>query len=83
MGAPLLTTLGLYKPGADEIRDIAANLEPERLGVSAEADRGAPIVGGDSMVESGNGRVLAIRRAYEQGGEPADRYPRESWTGRA
>ncbi len=64
----------------EQIRDIATNLEPERLGVSAEADRGAPIVGGDSMVESGNGRVLAIRRAYEQGGEAADRY--RDWLGR-
>ena len=64
----------------EQIREIAANLEPERLGVSAEADRGAPIVGGDSMVESGNGRVLAIRRAYEQGGEAAERY--RDWLGR-
>jgi hypothetical protein len=57
-----------------QIRDIAANLDPERLGFSAEADRGAPIVGPDNMVESGNGRVMAIRQAYAQGGEAAKRY---------
>ncbi|WP_375408501.1 LPD38 domain-containing protein [uncultured Methylobacterium sp.] len=57
-----------------QIRDIATQLDPERLGYSAEADRGAPIVGPDAMVESGNGRVLAIRRVYDQGGEAAARY---------
>ncbi|TWA70702.1 hypothetical protein FBZ84_102252 [Azospirillum baldaniorum] len=57
-----------------QIADIAANLQPERLGRSPDAATGAPIVGPDNVVESGNGRVGAIRRAYEQGGEAADRY---------
>ena len=57
-----------------QIREIATRLDPERLGASAEADRGAPIVGPDAMVESGNGRMLAVRRAYEQGQEAAQRY---------
>lgn len=57
-----------------QINDIARNLNPARLGVSSEADRGAPIIGADGMVESGNGRVLAVRQAYQQGGEPAARY---------
>jgi len=57
-----------------QILDIATRLDPERLGQSAEADRGAPIVGPDGMVESGNGRILAIRQAYQQGGEAAGRY---------
>ena len=47
-----------------QIREIATNLDPERLGYSAEADRGAPIVGPDRMVESGNGRVQALRVLY-------------------
>jgi N12 class adenine-specific DNA methylase len=47
-----------------QIREIATKLDPERLGYSAEADRGAPIVGPDKMVESGNGRVLALRKIY-------------------
>ncbi len=59
---------------AAQIRSIAARLDPERLGRSAEADRGAPIIGPEGMVESGNGRVLAIREAYRQGGESAQRY---------
>jgi hypothetical protein len=58
----------------DQVRDIATNLDPNRLGVSGEADRGAPIVGPDGMVESGNGRVAAIRRAYEQNGPQAEAY---------
>lgn len=57
-----------------QIRDIATRLDPNRLGSSSEADRGAPIVGSDNMVESGNGRVMAIREAYRQNGEAAKRY---------
>lgn len=55
-----------------QINDIQNNLDPARLGASPEADRGAPIVGPDGMVESGNGRVAAIRGAYEADG--ADGY---------
>jgi hypothetical protein len=57
-----------------QIAEIASRLDPERLGDSAEADRGAPIVGPDGMVESGNGRVMAIRRAYQSVPESAQRY---------
>lgn len=57
-----------------QILEIAGRLEPERLGQSSEADRGAPIVGPDRLVESGNGRVAAIREAYARGGEVAARY---------
>ncbi|MCK8787099.1 hypothetical protein M0638_22240 [Roseomonas sp. NAR14] len=46
-----------------QVRDIAAKLEPERLGASPEAGTGAPIVAADNVVESGNGRVLALRQA--------------------
>ena len=57
-----------------QVRDIASNLDPERLGYSSEADRGAPIVGSDGMVESGNGRVLALRSVYQQNGPTAQAY---------
>ncbi len=57
-----------------QIREIATRLEPERLGYSAEADRGAPIVGPDGMVESGNGRVQAIRAVYKYNPTNAKRY---------
>jgi hypothetical protein len=57
-----------------QVREIASRLDPERLGMSAEADRGAPIVGDDRMVESGNGRVMAIRAAYAEDGAAAAAY---------
>lgn len=49
---------------AAQVQDIAQNLTPERLGASAEADRGAPIVSSANEVESGNGRVMALRQVY-------------------
>lgn len=58
----------------DQIAGIAANLQPERLGFSAQAESGAPIVGTDGLVESGNGRVMALRRAYQQNDVPASNY---------
>jgi ddrB-like ParB superfamily domain len=60
-----------------QVRNIASNLDPERLGYSAEADRGAPIVGSDGMVESGNGRVLALRK--NRRGLPAARGAFSRW----
>ena len=59
---------------ADQINAIAANLEPTRLGVSSEAGTGAPIVGPDNVTESGNARVLAILRAYQDAGDRAAEY---------
>lgn len=59
-----------------QVTDIAKNLAPERLGVSAEADRGAPITGEGNVVESGNGRVMALRQVYKDAGEKADAYRR-------
>ncbi|MCA1971903.1 MAG: LPD5 domain-containing protein, partial [Caenispirillum sp.] len=55
-----------------QINDIAQRLNPRLLDRSARASDGAPIIAEDGVVESGNGRVLAIRRAYAQGG--AERY---------
>jgi hypothetical protein len=52
---------------ADQISRIASQLRPEFLGESPKASEGAPIVGHDGIVESGNGRVLGIRQAYESG----------------
>lgn len=58
----------------EQINAIAGQLDPQRLGQSAEADRGAPIIGPDMIVESGNGRVQAIRRAYAMFPERAQAY---------
>jgi 2'-5' RNA ligase len=61
---------------ADQISRIASNLRPEFLGESPKASEGAPIVGPDGIVESGNGRVLALRQAYESKGKAATAYKR-------
>lgn len=58
----------------EQINTIASQLDPQRLGHSAEADRGAPIIGPDMIVESGNGRVMSIRRAFEMFPEKAQAY---------
>jgi hypothetical protein len=58
----------------EQIRKIAGDLEPERLGVSMDAATGAPVVGGANVVESGNGRVLSVLRAYAEHPTNATRY---------
>lgn len=56
---------GSRKASAVQIAEMAGQLQPERLGPSPEADRGAPIIGSaDNMVESGNARVMALRRVF-------------------
>lgn len=58
----------------EQIAEIAARLDPQRLLPSPEADRGAPIVGPDNIIESGNGRVQAIRRAADLHPDRAEAY---------
>lgn len=58
----------------EQVAEIAARLDPARLMPSPEADRGAPVVGPDNMIESGNGRVMAIERAYARHPDRADAY---------
>lgn len=57
-----------------QVSNIAARLNPERLGSSPDAGTGAPIIGNDGVVESGNGRTMAIASAYKQGGQRAQQY---------
>lgn len=57
-----------------QVGEIAAALDPARLMPSPEADRGAPIVGPDDVIESGNGRVMAIERVYAEHPERAAAY---------
>lgn len=49
-----------------QVADIATRLSPARLTASPTTAEGAPIVGSDLQVESGNGRTLAIRKAYKE-----------------
>ena len=57
-----------------QVANIASRLQPERLGASNTVADGAPIVGPDGVVESGNGRVMALRRAYSANGPQAQSY---------
>lgn len=57
-----------------QIANIAARLEPELLGPAHTAREGAPVVGSDGVVESGNGRVLAIEQAYRAHPDKAEAY---------
>lgn len=59
---------------AAQIQRLASELQPELLGPSQFAAEGAPIVGPDLVVESGNARTLAIGQAYTQALPGGDRY---------
>lgn len=50
-----------------QITGIENQIRPELLGASVKASDGAPIVGADGIVESGNARSIALRRAYATG----------------
>lgn len=57
-----------------QISGIAQRLDPARLGESADAATGAPIIGADGLVESGNARSIALKRVYQSEPEKADAY---------
>jgi hypothetical protein len=57
-----------------QIARIENAIDPELLAESRKASDGAPITGPDGVVESGNARTIALRRAYEGG--KADGYRR-------
>lgn len=59
---------------AVQVFEIARTLNPTRLGETFDAQTGAPVVGTDGLVESGNGRVLALQAAFAENGEAAARY---------
>lgn len=50
-----------------QINAMVDSMNPHLLGDSPTVTDGAPIVGFDSVVESGNARSIAIRRGYEGG----------------
>jgi hypothetical protein len=52
-------------PSAEQVRRIVAGFQPARLLPAVEAGAGAPIVNPhDLVVESGNGRVMALMRVF-------------------
>lgn len=58
----------------NQIAQIAQNLNPRLLDRSANAGDGAPIIAQSGIVESGNGRSLALQRAYSENLPSAERY---------
>ena len=58
----------------EQISRIAKGLDPDFLGESPKASEGAPIVGQDMIVESGNARTIAIHTAYGKGLESVAGY---------
>lgn len=57
-----------------QIMSIVGKFDPEQLGDDNYTDRGAPIIGPDGTIESGNGRVLAINRVFDERPEAAQAY---------
>lgn len=50
-----------------QINNMASELSPDLLLLESHSlDRGAPIIGDDNNIESGNGRMLALLRAKER-----------------
>lgn len=49
------------------VQKTSKSLDPESLGRTSRVDTGAPIAGDDLIVESGNGRTIAIKMAYRDG----------------
>lgn len=57
-----------------QVADIAKNMNLDRLSNASGVGDGAPIVGPDGVVESGNGRVMGMRRALTQDTQAARAY---------
>jgi hypothetical protein len=53
-----------------QVERISNKLNPDRMGGSLQASTGAPIVGPDLIVESGNGRTIALNKRYARDEAP-------------
>ena len=63
---------------AEQIRTMAAGLEPMALLYdSRRTDEGSPIIGEDGMVESGNGRTMAMKYAANNNNKAWQLYQEE------
>jgi hypothetical protein len=58
----------------NQVRNIATNLYPRLMGRDVKASDGAPIISADGVVDSGNGRVMALGQAYRAGGQQIEDY---------
>lgn len=59
-----------------QIQQISSKLRPYWLGRTFRPDDGAPVISPEGVVESGNGRTIAIQQVYQQGGPQAEAYRR-------
>lgn len=59
-----------------QIQQISSKLRPYWLGRTFRPDDGAPVISPNGVVESGNGRTIAIQKVYEEGGPQAEAYRR-------
>lgn len=57
-----------------KVLDNAANLDPDFLLESVDANHGAPVIDHKGNVLGGNGRTMSIRHAYEKFPDRAQRY---------
>jgi hypothetical protein len=57
-----------------QVNDIVNNLQPEFLGENPKISDGSPIVGNDNIVESGNGRTIALAKMYQSKHKNAQKY---------
>ena len=62
------------KSSEEQIQGIIAKFDPDQVAESYIATDGAPIIGDDMAVESGNGRSMALRRIYSMHPEKANQY---------
>ena len=57
-----------------QVDDIARNLNPSDLAEARSVNQGAPVINQDNVVENGNGRTMAITRAYKMYEEAGEKY---------
>lgn len=57
-----------------QVSGIENKLEPSWLGESPKVAEGAPVVDKAGIVESGNGRIVALKRLYGRGHENGQKY---------
>ena len=50
-----------------QVSEMSRAIRPEELGDTGRADTGAPVIGPDGVVESGNARSAALQEAYRRG----------------
>ncbi len=58
---------GPLDPNDVQVKRIAGDIKPQRLGESDTVTEGAPVIGNDGAVEAGGVRAQALQQAYAKG----------------